>query len=110
MSAPRLRDGPVPWAWYWLDLHGPDGRPAHGKVMSTVGLLVALAGEVWWGYQLSTPQCLETLDGVTCVAPAGITWPFVFLVVLTLAGTFGVDAFKAALKLRLTAQGSGGAD
>lgn len=110
MNRPTLfRDGPVAWAWYWMDLHGPDGRPAHAKVMASVCFLVALAGEVWWGYQLATPRCLEGPDGPTCLAAVGITWPFVFLVALTLAGALGADVFKAALKLRVSASGSEGA-
>lgn len=104
-----LRDGLVAWTWYWLDLLGPDGRPAHAKVMSTTSFWVALAGEIWWGYQLATPRCLEGPTGVTCLPAAGITWPFVFLVAITLAGALGIDVFKAALKLRVSASGTDGA-
>lgn len=110
MSRPTLwTDGPVAWCWFWLDLYGPDGRPSHAKVMATVAFWVALAGEIWWGYQLATPRCIESPDGFTCIDPAGITWPFVFLVAITLAGALGVDVFKAALKLRVSAAGTDGA-
>lgn len=107
---PRLRDGLMPWIYYWLDMYGPDGSPAHGKVMSTIGFLVALGGEIWWGIQLTLPRCIEAAGGFQCIDPAGITWPFVFLVALTLAMSFGADTFKAALKLRVTTQGTGGAE
>lgn len=74
--------------YYWLDLYGPRGHPANGKVLSAFGFFVALLAEVWWGWNLSKPGA------------AGITWPFVFLVVATLSVAMGKDTFKAALKLR----------
>lgn len=111
MNRPSLwTDGPVAWAWYWLDLYGPDGRPAHAKIMVTVAFWVALAGEIWIGLQLHTPQCWEVAQGTTTCAPGvGITWPYVFLVAITLAGALGGDTFKAALKLRVSATGTEGA-
>ena len=74
--------------YYWLDLYGPSGHPANSKVLSAFGFFVALLAEVWWGWNLSRP------------GGGGISWPFVFLVVTTLAVAMGKDTFKAALKLR----------
>ena len=74
--------------YYWLDLYGPDGTPANSKVLSAFGFFVALLAEVWWGWNLSKPGA------------AGINWPFVFLVVATLAVAMGKNVFKATVKLR----------
>jgi len=77
------------WLFYWLDLCGPDGNPANSKVLSAWGFFVALTAEVWWGWNLSRP------------GGAGVTWPFVALVGLTLSMAFGKDVFKAAIKGRI---------
>ncbi len=74
--------------YYWLDLYGPQEHPANSKVLSAFGFFVALLAEVWWGWNLSKPGA------------AGITWPFVALVAITLSLAFGKDVFKAALKLK----------
>lgn len=71
--------------FYWLDLYGNDGRPSHTKVLSALGFFAALGAELWWGFNLSKPES------------AGITWPYVWLVTLTLAIPMGKDVFKAAL-------------
>jgi hypothetical protein len=97
---PRLRDGALPWVYYWLDLYAPDGRPANSKVLSAWGFFFALAAELWWGFQLTQPTCFGPQDAMTCRDGPGITWPFVALVVTTLAIAMGKDVFKKALRLR----------
>jgi hypothetical protein len=84
------------WLYYWLDLNGPDGHPANTKVLSAWGFFVALTAEVWWGWDLAKP------DG------PGITWPFVWLVIMTLSVAMGKDVFKAALKMRINGKGGTG--
>lgn len=98
---PRFRDGALPWFYYWLDLFGPHGSPANSKVLVSWGFAAALMAELWWGFQLTQPRCWTNAEGVrSCFAPTGVTWPYVVLVLATLAAAMGKDVFKAALKLR----------
>jgi hypothetical protein len=69
--------------YYWLDLYGPDGRPSHHKVLTALGFLFALGAELVWGKKLVAEQ------------GAGIDWPYVFLVVATLAVPMGKGVFQA---------------
>lgn len=71
--------------FYWFDLYGADGLPSHTKVLSAIGFFASLGAEIWWGFDLSKPDA------------AGITWPYVWLVVMTLAIPMGKDVWKAAL-------------
>lgn len=78
--------------FFWLDLYGADGRPSHHKVLSAWGYFVGLGAEVW---MLSKASSLSD-----------VSWPFVFLVLATLAIPMGKDVFKAVLGVRINGNGS----
>lgn len=78
--------------YYWLDLYGYDGRPSHHKTLSAWGFFVALAAEVWL---LSKASSLSDIG-----------WPFVFLVLATLAIPMGKDVFKAVLGIKMNGNGA----
>lgn len=81
--------------YYWLDLTGPDGRPANSKVLSFIALVVILGGLVWWGFHLAKAK------------DPGIDWPFVFLCFGVLAYAGGKDLFKSFLKIRASSSNGG---
>lgn len=72
--------------YFWLDLYGPDGRPSHHKVLTAWGFFFALAGEVWM---------LRNTENIS-----DVNWPYVGLVIATLALAMGKDVFKAVLKMK----------
>ena len=89
--------------FYWLDLYGADGRPSHHKVLSAWGFFFALGAEVYWGYMLAGAVTEAIASGV---APPAIGWPYVWLVVATLAIPMGKDVFKAVLGVKTNGKGS----
>jgi hypothetical protein len=101
---PRLRDGPLHWLYYWLDLYGPapEYRPANGKITATLAIALALVATLWWGGYLTRPLCRPAMPEVgvpeACTVPPGVTWPYVVLVLGIIAAALGADVFKAFLK------------
>ena len=77
--------------YFWLDLYGPDGRPSHSKVLSAWGFFLALAAELWWASKAE--------------ALTDISWPYVTLVVATLAIPMGKNVFLGIIGSRLPAGG-----
>ena len=47
-------EGPIHWAFYWLDLYGVDGKPSHHKVLTTVGFFAALYASLRWGLTMES--------------------------------------------------------
>jgi len=91
MTHPRLRTvGPLPWLSYWLDLYGPDGRPGHSKVLSTIGFGLAWVVLFLWAWRA------ENLGS-----------DFVFALGLVLGMPFGLNGFKAATKAKHGGAGGG---
>lgn len=74
--------------FFWIDLYGPDGRPSHHKVLSAFGFFFALGFEARWGQRMiAEGQELQ--------------WPFVWLVIATLAIPMGKDVFKGIFGIRI---------
>lgn len=69
------------WLYYWLDLYGDDGHPSYHKVLGAWGFALALIAEVWWGFWLANKE------------GQGVTWPYVWLVLGTLAVPMGRGVF-----------------
>lgn len=109
IDRPRIRDG-LPWLYYWLDLYGPDGKPANAKVLSSWGFFAALGATLWWGWHLTKPVCSNSDGGFVCSTPAGITWPYVALVIGLFAVAAGKDVFKVFLKRGGWGSGPSGGD
>lgn len=97
-EAPSPIKHPVDYIYYRLDLFGPDGTPANSKVLSSWGFFAALSAVLWWGYHLSVPVCASTDGEFVCSTPAGVTWPYVTLVIGLFTVAAGKDVFKVFLK------------
>lgn len=95
--------GILGFIYFHLDLTGADGRPSHTKVLTTWGFFLTLGAEMWWLVYLSIKAART--DNITDLAGV-ITWPYVFLVVVTLALAMGRDTFKAALRMKLNGNGN----
>lgn len=77
--------------FYWLDLYGEDARPSHRKVLSTWGFFFALGAELYWASRM------ESLSD--------LSWPYVWLVALTLTIPMGARVFEKALGIRMNGNG-----
>lgn len=83
--------------WYWLDLLGPDGRPANAKVIYTAAMAVALALVVVLG--------LRQLQGLK----GHLSLEYVLLVGMVLLAAVSRDAFAKFMRLRWGG-GNGGSE
>lgn len=79
---------------YWTDCRGPDGKPSHAKVLSTIGFFVGL---VW--VCLLLDHLVELLAAGT-PPPAWMSTLILAFSSLVFGAPYGLDGYKVWLKTR----------